>query len=155
MSTLTRFLLPCCLAVLMTAPDVLADDLLTSEGQEIRRGVLALYDSAGTSWRLDSENPIRQVLEMPLNHLGMVVRRYDIRHGPPPPESLEGARAIVTYFVENQAPCPDWLWPWMETAIRKRGLRVVHFGGFGPLGLTKPGERPERLIRWLRGFGLD
>ncbi len=155
MSALTRLLLPCWLVVLLAAPGVLADDPLPLEGQEIRRGVLALYDSAGASWHFDSENPVRQILEMPLNQLGMVVRRHDIRKGPPPDGSLDGAGAIVTYFVENKTPGPDWLWPWLEKETRKRNLRVVHFGSFGPLGLGKPGERPERLIRWLSGFGLD
>ncbi|MFQ5844750.1 MAG: hypothetical protein ACE5JG_07150, partial [Planctomycetota bacterium] len=46
------------------------------------RLVLALFDGAGRTLPLDTEDPVHQGLEMPLNHLGLVVRRHDIRTGP-------------------------------------------------------------------------
>ncbi|MHC4342602.1 MAG: polysaccharide deacetylase family protein [Planctomycetota bacterium] len=124
---------------------------------EEKRLVIALIDSVGSHDRddefasFDTEDAVHQVLEMPLNYLGMVVRRHDIRKGPPPEAWMPRARAVATFFA-NVGEAPAWLWPWLEKEVRGRGLRVVHFGEFGPL------ERPEgegRLARWLAPFGLE
>jgi hypothetical protein len=123
------------------------------EGVESRR-VLALFDGEGRSLRFDFEDPVHQVLEMPLNHLGMVVERHDIRKGPPPDSALDGTRALLTLF-DNRGDCPPWLWPWLEEKVRDRGLRVVHVGDFGPL--TRPGGASDfsRLEAWLGPLGLS
>jgi hypothetical protein len=113
-------------------------------GEPVRRLVVALFDSMGREDDLDTEDPVHQLLEMPLNYVGMVVRRHDIRKGPPPEAWLAHARALVTYF-EQPNPCPDWLWPLLE----KTTARVVHFGHFGCLEADK-----ERLAHWLKRFGL-
>jgi hypothetical protein len=113
-------------------------------GEVVQRQVVALFDSMGREDDLDTEDPVHQLLEMPLNYLGIVVRRHDIRTGPPPESWLTGARALVTYF-EQPNPCPEWLWPLLE----RTKTRVVHFGHFGCLERDK-----ERLARWLKRFGL-
>ncbi|MHC4342115.1 MAG: polysaccharide deacetylase family protein [Planctomycetota bacterium] len=113
-------------------------------GEPVQRQVVALFDSMGREDDLDTEDPVHQLLEMPLNYLGMVVRRHDIRKGPPPEAWLANARALVTYFEQPNA-CPDWLWSLLE----ETRVRVVHFGHFGCLEADK-----ERLARWLKRFGL-
>ncbi len=91
---------------------------------------------------------VHELLQMPLNHLGMVVRIHDLSEGPPPLQA-QRTRAVLTYFHGHEE-LPDWLWPWLQTARDHYGVRVVHFGDFGPLR----GEDPDRLRRWLHPFGL-
>jgi hypothetical protein len=126
-----------------------------ASGQEEKRLVIAFFDSAGLALENDTEDPIHQVLEMPLNYLGMVVRRHDIREGPPPAEWLPRARAVLTFFSSRE-PAPPWLWPWLEKEVPAHGLRVLHFGDFGPL-LYPAGKEydPRRITAWLKRFGLD
>ena len=135
-----RFLLA---LLLSTAPAALAED-----GAAERRVVIALVE--GTMADAAIENAVHQVLELPLNHLGMVVKHHYIRNGPPPAEWLEDARAVLTYFPGDGA-APDWLWPWLEKEVPEHNLRVIHFGEFGPL--LRPDD--ARLRKWLRGFGLE
>ncbi|MCK6459572.1 MAG: hypothetical protein L6Q95_06715 [Planctomycetes bacterium] len=116
------------------------------EGEPVRRHVIAIM--GGVRPRLDTTDIVHAVLEMPLNHLGLVVHRHYVAEGPPPEAWLDEACAVVTYFTSIADPA-DWLWPWLEREVPKRKLRVVHFGNFGPLGAD-----PERLARWLRAFGL-
>ncbi|MHC4859185.1 MAG: polysaccharide deacetylase family protein [Planctomycetota bacterium] len=114
----------------------------------VRRTVLALIDSEGQSWQTAKEDPVHQMIEMPLNHLGMVVRRHDIRKGPPPPSWLGDLRAVLTCFDHTESPVP-WLWPWLEARAATRGVRFIHIRNFGPLQ-----QHPGRLVRWLKRFGL-
>lgn len=125
------------------------------DGEPVERHILALFDSEGRNLRFDFEDPVHQMLEMPLNHLGMVVVRHDIRKGPPPGRLLEGARAVLTCF-DNRGDAPDWLWPWLQETRKSRRIRFLHFGDFGPLlRPAGPQHDPAPLAEWLRGFGLD
>ena len=117
------------------------------EGTPVRRHVIALVGSPHPDG--ETEDAVHQLLELPLNHCGMVVRRHSIDDGPPPAAWLEDARAVVTHF-DTAAKGNDWLWPWLEKEVARRGLRVIHFGELTPL--EQPGD--ERLHRWLDRCGL-
>ncbi len=120
----------------------------------VPRRICALYDSLGLLPGV--RDPVHSLLEMPLNHLGMVVLRHDLRSGPPPEDWLEGARAVLTYFADIGA-APSWLWPWLENEVSRRNLRVIHFGELGPL-IQPQGNGSkdfERIRRWLLPFGLE
>jgi len=123
--------------------------------EPVARRVVVLWDSRGEVIP-DVADPVHLQLEAPLNHLGMVVARHDIRAGRPPDDALDGARAVVTYFGADGS-APPWLWPWLEeTVAARRGLRVLHLGSFGPL-LRPAGDETidaSRLIGWLARFGL-
>ncbi len=112
----------------------------------MRRHVLALLEGAGPN--AEVEDPVHTLLEMPLNHLGLVVHRHYIDKGPPPDAWLNESCAVLTYFTSIPKQPVAWLWPWMERA--RVGRRVLHFGNFGVLHLE-----PNRLARWLKHFGLD
>jgi hypothetical protein len=119
-----------------------------SETSPVRRHVVALVE--GKRANPDTVNIAHELLEMPLNHLGMVVRYHYVGAGPPSEELLEGARAVLTYFNAD-TEAGDWLWPWLERAVEDHDLRIVHFGEFGPLLESDP----ARLTAWLGRFGLD
>jgi hypothetical protein len=135
-----RFLLP---GLLLLLPFAAAD-----EGVPVRRHVIVLM--GGKRPLLETTDAAHAVLEMPMNHLGLVVLRRYLAEGPPPEPWLDDACAVVTYFTSVGEAC-EWLWPWLEREVPRRKLRVVHFGNLGPL--LQPD--PERLTRWLAAFGLS
>ncbi|MHC4817429.1 MAG: hypothetical protein ACYTF8_05200, partial [Planctomycetota bacterium] len=111
------------------------------EGTPVRRHVLVLVGSPHPDG--ETEDAAHQLLELPLNHCGMVVRRHSIDDGPPPTAWLEDARAVITHF-DTAAKPKAWLWPWLEKEVARRKLRVIHFGELTPLE-----QSSERLRRWL------
>ena len=113
------------------------------EAEPVRRHVIALMGGQADP---ENEDIVHSLLEMPLNHLGMVVYRHYIENGPPPREWLEDARAVLTFFSDDTKPEP-WLWPWLEKEVRAHKLRVIHFNDFGPL-------EGKKLAPWLARFGL-
>ncbi|MEN8151137.1 MAG: hypothetical protein ABFS86_15075 [Planctomycetota bacterium] len=116
--------------------------------------VLALMDSDAHPWTHDIRDPVHSFVEMPLNYLGIVVDRHDIRTGPPPEGLVENARAVVLLFGATKKPC-DWLRPWLTKQAGRPGLRFVHIEDFGPLALGSDGTRDmESLAGWLSRFGL-
>ena len=116
--------------------------------------VLALMDSAPHQWQFDIHDPVHTFIEMPLNYLGIIVDRHDIRDGPPPAEWVESARAIVTLFDYTDKPC-DWLWPWLLEQAKRPGIRFVHTEDFGPLIVGKDGKTDlGRIRKWLARFGM-
>jgi len=117
---------------------------MVSAEEPVRRHVLALIE--GTRPDPHNEDVVHEILELPLNHLGMLVRRHYIGNGPPPEAWLEDARAVLTYFGADAKPCA-WLWPWLRRVVPHYRLRVIHFGDFGPL-------ETKELPDWLARFGL-
>jgi len=118
------------------------------EGRPVRRHVIVLVGSPHPDG--ETEDVAHQLLELPLNHCGMVVRRHSIDAGPPPAAWLEDTRAVVTHF-DTAAKANDWLWPWLEKAVARHKLRVIHFGELTPL--EQGGNK--RLRRWLAQRGLS
>jgi len=121
---------------------------LTSAETPEPRHVIALVP--GTTPDPSFEDAVHEQLEMPLNYLGIVVRRHMIGNGPPPKAWFDGARAVLTYF-DADVKLPDWYWPWLEQEVATRNLRVVHFGELEPMSESDP----ERTAKWLSRFGLD
>ncbi len=132
-------------ALLLGVGSALAPVRADGEPVPIRRHVIALME--GSAPDSHTEDVVHELLELPLNHYGLIVHRHYIQNGPPPARWLEDAHAILTYFTASGEPQP-WLWPWLEDAAA--GRRVLHFGEFGPLEKADP----ERLRRWLARFDL-
>lgn len=117
------------------------------EGVPVKRHVIALLE--GKEPDPDLMDSVHEVVEMPLNHLGMVVLHHYIRNGPPPAEWLGDACAVLLFLPYRGQP-PDWLWPWLETEVKRHGLRVVLMNEIGQL--LQPD--PSRFSRWIEPFGL-
>lgn len=117
----------------------------------IPRVVLALYDGSSTQLRFSS---IHQFAEMPLNHLGLVVRYHDINAPLPPVAELGDVRGVLTFFRGVYMPDPEAYLAWAESVVRA-GKRFVVIGSFG-VEQTRSGQPVPRarLNRFLSLLGL-
>lgn len=95
----------------------------------ISRTILALYDSRYES--RPAKTRIHQFAEMPLNHLGLVVKYHDISQGIPSLKSYPNLRGIISWWVDG-ANVPDELAyaQWLNASL-KQGERVVVMGNHG------------------------
>lgn len=92
----------------------------------VPRTILAVYD--GRLHKDPRDTRIHRLLEMPLNHLGLVVRYCDRNAGLPPVASLRDVRGIVTWFQTDSMERPEEFLTWAESAI-DAGKRFVAVGG--------------------------
>jgi hypothetical protein len=102
------------------------------------RVVLALYDSVEAASARSTT--IHEMAEMPLNHLGLVVRYHDIRSGLPRHESLAGVRGVLTWFGDDTMPNPRAYLRWVE-GLSRRGIPIAVLGSMGAFR----GERGETI----------
>lgn len=96
----------------------------------ISRKILALY-SLKENYDDLFFSSMHQGAEMPLNHLGFIVNYQDIESPLPDPSSLEGYRAVVTWFeaadtAKHVANYCDWL-----NQILDRDIKLIILGRFG------------------------
>ncbi|MEZ5398554.1 MAG: hypothetical protein R2729_02730 [Bryobacteraceae bacterium] len=89
-------------------------------GEPVERTILALYDGTGLE-RADLA-PVLRLAEMPLNHLGLVLRPHDLRSGPPALSSLGGVLGILCWFRDDRMDRPAAFVDWLERAVAGRKL---------------------------------
>lgn len=94
-------------------------------------------------------DPTRAILQMPLNHLGLRLRRIGVDGAGPPPDLDPSRVAAVGTWFESTQVLPAWVWPWLERQPRR--LRVLHFGSLTPLVREDGGDR---MRAWLQRCGL-
>lgn len=90
------------------------------------------------------------LLQMPLNHLGLVVRMQPLAGSRPEPVDPEVTRAVLVHLTGAEPTLPTWLWPWLEAQAEHPDLRFVHLGALEPLRLSDP----ARFERWFARRGL-
>ncbi|MEZ5963025.1 MAG: hypothetical protein R3F56_04175 [Planctomycetota bacterium] len=113
------------------------------------REVLALSARVHDDIARVDVDPIHQMLELPLQYLGLVVRRHNVQDGEPPDLDGDVTRAVLTWFDGNDAEIP-WLLPWLQRQrSRCPSLRIVHFGDLGPLEAD-----PDAFAAWMAGLGF-
>lgn len=120
-----------------------------AEPAPLPRVVLALYDSRQGSAR---DSIAHRMAEMPLNHLGLVVRYHDVRAPLPNPAGLGDVRGVLCWLEDGAPPRPeDWL-PWADR-MAAAGKKLVMMGGL--CVPERGGAVPEaRLNRLLERIGL-
>ena len=121
-------------ALVIAAVTFHADAAIGPEVQPLRRVVLALYDS--DQYKEVRDTRIHRLLEMPLNHLGMIVRYQDINAGLPSTEQMADVRGVVTWFRTDSMRHPVAFLKWGERAIDSgRRFVVIDY-----LGASKDGH---------------
>ncbi len=115
----------------------------------IARTILALYDS-----RYDQDTrrvPIHQIAEMPLNHLGLVVRYHDVNTPLPPLTEMRDVRGILTWFRDDSMLNPAGFLAWAD-AVLDAGKKVVVIGDVSATFDLKKRRTPAAAITefWSR-----
>lgn len=100
----------------------------TAAIRPVPRTILAVYD--GRIHKDPRDTRIHRLLEMPLNHLGLVVRYQDLNNGLPPVERLQDVRGILTWFLSGSMARPEEFLTWAESAV-DAGKRFVVVGDLG------------------------
>jgi hypothetical protein len=118
----------CALTLVALAALVPAGPRATVSPPKVARTVLALYDSAHAPHLRLSD--VHTYAEMPLNHLGLVVRYHDIRAGFPPVATLAGVRGVLTWFSADAMPDPQGYLRWLS-AVARTGRPIVIIGALG------------------------
>jgi hypothetical protein len=107
---------------------VLVSGVAAADDKPLARTILALYDG-----ELDSDirfTGIHRILELPLNHLGLVARYHDLRQPLPEGAALDGVRGALVWFSGDVMPNPVGFTEWAHRLI-DGGRKLVIFGGLG------------------------
>ncbi len=115
--------------------------------------VLAFYDSRLTPE--PSDNPLHKTAEMPLNHLGVLVRYHDLAQPLPSARDLEGVRGILIWMDADYLSDPEGLLNWLIERMNA-GLRVIVMGphAFARHEDGTPAD-PALLKRFWRLMGIE
>ncbi|MBI3813020.1 MAG: DUF2194 domain-containing protein [Nitrospinae bacterium] len=117
------------------------------------RIILALYD--GTDYEDTKETSIHRMAEMPLNHLGLIVKYHDINKGLPSTDELDDIRGVLTWFQSDTMADPIGYLRWAEKVIES-GKKFVIFGELGVYKDTKSRITPlTEINRLLEKLGLQ
>ncbi len=92
------------------------------------REVLALYHGGAVEDVYFTA--IHRAAEMPLNHLGLVLRYHDMRDPLPPVSDLGQVRGVLTWFRSNAIDDPEAYLDW-AAAVLDAGKRFVIMGNIG------------------------
>jgi hypothetical protein len=99
----------------------------TQESIPVKREILALYDGAQEGSAELSR--IHRFAELPLNHLGFIVKFRDVGKGLPSLAEMERYRGVITWFAGAIANSDAYL-AWANQVSRKN-LRYVILGHIG------------------------
>ncbi len=118
----------------------------------VPRVILAVYDSR---YQNDiSDTRIHRLLEMPLNHLGLIVRYHDRNAGLPSLAEMQDVRGILTWFQSDTMKNPAEFLAWAEAAI-DAGKRFVLIGDLSvSRNLRGQSTQTELINRFLAKIGL-
>ncbi len=136
------------LVVLTAALPLNPSDARAEAVRDVKRHVLALYDSAREA--TPTATRVHKLAEMPLNHLGYIVVYRDIRQPLPASEELERFRAVLTWF-DQPLDDPARYFKWAQNAAAN-GLRFIILGETGGEPWTEAGNR--RVNRLMHYIGL-
>ena len=100
---------------------------LAQEPIPVKREILALYDGAQEG-EADFTR-IYRFAEMPLNHLGFILRFHDIRTKLPDPADVERYRGVLTWFAGSVSDSDAYL-AW-ASRVSRMNVRYVILGDVG------------------------
>lgn len=119
-------------------------------GRLVPRTIIGLYETSSTrDWR---EHRMHQMVEMPLNHLGLLLEPHDVNRALPDLRGRADIRGVLTW-LDGTLTDPAAYAAWLKSAL-DLGLPVTIFGDLG--FIDHESERPpsaklvEDLLRGLR-----
>jgi hypothetical protein len=107
---------------------------------EVRRGILALYDSAREG--APAATRIHRFAELPLNHLGYVLTYHDVRGPLPPPDETRRNAGVLSWLIGPVAADDaggDRHLGWLRQ-VAAAGTRLIVLGEIGA-SLTQRNRR--------------
>jgi hypothetical protein len=117
-------------AIGLTTVQAIVGDVAAVRAQEavpLKREIIALYDGAQEG---DVEfTRIHRFAEMPLNHLGFIVRFHDVRTKLPGLAEMERYRGVLTWFA-SAVPNSNAYLVW-ASQVSRMNLRYVILGDIG------------------------
>ncbi|MBR0842130.1 hypothetical protein JQ607_18175 [Bradyrhizobium liaoningense] len=119
----------------------------TQEPVPVKREILALYDGAQEGSAELSR--IHRFAELPLNHLGFIVRFRDIGSGLPSPAEMDRYRGVLTWFAGPLANGDAYL-AWANQVSR----RNVRYAILGDIGVVPDSANLLAMNRLLSTFGI-
>ncbi|HEY7610520.1 MAG TPA: hypothetical protein VIF14_14895 [Alphaproteobacteria bacterium] len=108
----------------------------------VPRVVIGLYNGGEEATLRRSR--LHRLVEMPLNHLGLVLIPHDVRNGLPSEETMRDARGIVTWFTNTAFGDAQAYLTWLDVQTQ-RGKKLVIFDHIG----VDPGELEGVVARKL------
>jgi uncharacterized protein (TIGR01370 family) len=132
---------------------IVPEPRVVAAGPPVPRTILVLYDG-----EYDKETrflPAHQLAEMPLNHLGLVVRYHDINTALPNPREMTDVRGILTWFRNDSMADPLRFLSWAESAI-DAGKKFVVMGDISATRDRNRNPTPEEALdRFWAKLGLQ
>lgn len=120
-------------------------NLAIAEEVEIPRAIVALYD--GNTSDITTTN-IHNLVEMPLNHLGLTVEYYDIHKPLPDVAKRKDVRGVITWlFYDTKIEKPEEYLKWALNVV-DAGKKYVVIGTLGVNG----GENPHPSLTIINSF---
>jgi hypothetical protein len=118
-----------------------------AEPVAVKREILALYDGAQEG---STENTrIHRFAELPLNHLGFILRFHDVRQELPGPAEMQRYRGVLTWFA-GAVPDADSYLAWAVQVSRSNARYVV----LGDIGVPITPLNAPIANRWLELSGI-
>ncbi len=118
-----------------------------SQQGPIKREILALYDGAQEGG-VDATR-IHRFAELPLNHLGYILRYRDVRAGLPEPRAVAPFAGVITWFV-GPLDDGDAFLAWANL-MSQEGLRFIVLGDLGSIVTARNRQLANRVMSL---FGL-
>lgn len=112
----------------------------------IPRTILAIYFSEKPI-ELPQHN-LHRFIDMPLNHLGLRVKHWNLKNGLPSENKTKGVRGILAYFDSNQIEEPIDFINWSISQIES-GKKFVLLGNIGFYQNMKNEKTPIKYINKL------
>ena len=117
----------------------------------LSRQIVVLYDGAAAEARATLAH---RMAELPLNHLGLVARYWDVQTGLPTADDLAGVRGVLIWFDDLQVSDPDKLFVWAE----QNAALGVRFALMGNPWFIKDAQghsaRAETINKFLMYLGI-
>lgn len=127
--------------------------IVLAKANPLSRKILVLYNgkqAEGLRW-----TSAHQLVEMPLNHLGLVVTYRDINKGLPATDKLKDVRGVFTWFDSDAMANPIKFLEWARAVIDAG----KHFVVFGELAAKQDLDRRptplQAINRFLSKLGLE